>query len=180
MSRTSLRETLLATTQHNALKLNAGFLLNKHTGYSREIAVSESRTDVAANLVLDGLHGQLRLTRIPSGIYVAGSLIAAHATECSRCLKSAPFEATIKLSELYGFPPSDEAEFSISEDGELDLAPLVRELIVLEQPSRILCQPDCAGLCPTCGADHNVESCLCEEDNVDPRLSVLQSLLDQT
>ena len=180
MSRTSLRETLLATTQHNALKLNVGFLLNKHTGYSREIAVSESRTDVAAHLAIDELHGQLRLTRTPPGIYVAGSLITEHATECSRCLKNVSFEASIKLSELYGFPPSDEAEFSISEDGELDLAPLVRELIVLEQPSRILCQPDCVGLCPTCGADHNVESCLCEEDNLDPRLSVLQSLLDKT
>ena len=38
----------------------------------------------------------------------------------------------------------------------------VRDEIILEHPIRILCQPDCKGLCPFCGANLNHESCDCQ------------------
>ena len=37
----------------------------------------------------------------------------------------------------------------------LDLAPLLREYLVLDIPSRPLCRPDCRGLCPECGNNLN-------------------------
>ena len=38
----------------------------------------------------------------------------------------------------------------------------VRDEIILEHPIRILCRPDCRGLCPFCGASLNVETCDCK------------------
>jgi len=40
-----------------------------------------------------------------------------------------------------------------------------------------LCHADCKGLCPQCGANLNLESCTCENVQVDPRLAVLKNLL---
>ena len=37
----------------------------------------------------------------------------------------------------------------------------VREEIILDHPIRILCRPDCRGLCPTCGANLNQVPCDC-------------------
>ena len=47
---------------------------------------------------------------------------------------------------------------------------------VVEFPRKILCRPDCRGLCPKCGRDLNTGSCDCKEDP-DPRWAPLQAIL---
>ena len=52
------------------------------------------------------------------------------------------------------------------------------EFVELAMPVRILCSEDCAGLCPSCGANRNlVEECGCEPE-IDPRWSALAALKD--
>ncbi|MCX5757894.1 MAG: DUF177 domain-containing protein [Candidatus Hydrogenedentes bacterium] len=46
---------------------------------------------------------------------------------------------------------------------EIDLAPAVWEEVVLAAPTKFLCRPDCAGLCPHCGANWNRGTCNCHE-----------------
>ncbi len=40
----------------------------------------------------------------------------------------------------------------------------IRDEIILEHPIRILCKPDCRGLCPFCGANLNHEKCNCKDN----------------
>ena len=40
----------------------------------------------------------------------------------------------------------------------------VRDEIILEHPIRILCSPDCKGVCLFCGANRNEETCDCKGD----------------
>ena len=40
----------------------------------------------------------------------------------------------------------------------------VRDEIILEHPIRILCSPQCRGLCPFCGVNLNQEACDCKKD----------------
>jgi uncharacterized protein len=62
-------------------------------------------------------------------------------------------------------------------DTALDLDQMVRDAVVVGQPVRVLCRTDCAGLCPTCGADRNTEPCEHgEERAIDPRWEALRSL----
>jgi uncharacterized protein len=44
---------------------------------------------------------------------------------------------------------------------EVSTEPLIAEQVLLSLPMKPLCKPDCAGLCPTCGADRNAEPCQC-------------------
>lgn len=37
----------------------------------------------------------------------------------------------------------------------------VREELILDHPIRVLCRPDCRGLCPKCGVNLNRETCGC-------------------
>jgi len=55
------------------------------------------------------------------------------------------------------------------------LAPLA-DLVFLALPDKILCRPDCAGLCPECGRDLNLEPHVHEGEEVDPRWAALQQL----
>ena len=59
------------------------------------------------------------------------------------------------------------------EHGQLDLAPMVREEVLLAVPDAPLCRPDCAGLCPTCGADRNAAPCDCDTAVRDDRWAAL-------
>jgi uncharacterized protein len=43
----------------------------------------------------------------------------------------------------------------------IDLTDAVREEVALTAPMWLLCREDCAGLCPTCGADLNEGPCAC-------------------
>jgi uncharacterized protein len=70
----------------------------------------------------------------------------------------------------------EDVSLSFYQGDEVDLAPLLREAMILSLPTVPLCSDECRGLCPHCGANRNVGRCGCHDDWVDPRLAVLRSL----
>ncbi|HUA49629.1 MAG TPA: DUF177 domain-containing protein [Solirubrobacteraceae bacterium] len=50
---------------------------------------------------------------------------------------------------------SEELTSPYVEDGVLDLRAWARDSLALSVPANLLCRPDCAGLCPVCGANLN-------------------------
>jgi len=65
------------------------------------------------------------------------------------------------FTELFAYKTNalTDSGLLVPDNGDIDLAPLVREYLLLEVPIKPLCRPDCKGLCVVCGADLNVESC---------------------
>lgn len=161
------------------LKLNVGFLLSEGVGYQRVIDLDIPRIQVADDLELDYLCGELRLSRNSRGLLIQSKLETSIVSECSRCLTPTLVPVTLKLEELFSYPPDPEAEYSVDDTGILDLAPLLREEAILAIPMGTLCREDCAGLCPECGQNWNEGSCDCGQDDIDPRFSVLRDLRDQ-
>lgn len=93
-------------------------------------------------------------------------------TVCARCLKPLSIPMELTLHETVG-------ENEISLDGTvLDVSSIVMDNVVVELPIRFLCREDCKGLCSKCGADLNTETCGCEDDSIDERLSALKKLLE--
>ena len=52
----------------------------------------------------------------------------------------------------------------------------VNEYLALAVPYKILCKEECAGLCPQCGKDLNVEQCTCEKE-IDFRWNKLREIV---
>ena len=73
-------------------------------------------------------------------------------------------------------PFDDDLDSAYVEDGRLDLAGWARDAIAESVPALILCREDCAGLCPTCGANRNEVDCGCVPDETDPRWDALRGL----
>ena len=162
------------------LRFNFGFLLEADYGTSRLIELNYPSVQLSDDVTLAPLQGSITATRTTECIYLQGKLESSMSMECVRCLDEAIVPVDISIDELYYYPPQDapEGEARVGEDGIIDLAPLVRELSLLSVPIKVLCRPDCQGLCQECGANLNYGDCGCAEDDVDPRLSVLQSLLN--
>jgi len=155
------------------LRINVGFLLAESIGQSRDIEIDvDVPVSVAEDLMLDGLHGTLHLSRNSRGILVEGALRTHYADECARCLEEASVPLELDVQELYIHPAEPDAPWVVADDGNLDLAPLVREEMILGTPHTILCRPDCAGLCPDCGENLNDGPCQCAAP-IDPRMAAL-------
>lgn len=102
---------------------------------------------------------------------------------CVRCLEDAAVEIEVDAREVDQSDTDDEELRSpyVVED-KLDLGRWAHDAAILALPARILCRPDCAGLCPVCGEplnDANPEDHK-HDTGSDPRWSKLKELkLDQ-
>ncbi len=107
------------------------------------------------------------LEHVADGIVVRGEVEAPWQAVCSRCLQPVAGEISVHVDELYEPAPLEGETYPLDDD-TLDLTPLVRDALLLELPLAPLCTEDCAGICPSCGADRNETQCDCRSDDSDP------------
>ena len=137
----------------------------------------------------DTLEVSLFLYNAEGIIEVEGTYQGILEYHCTRCLKDLQDPLNGEIEARF-YPPSrdvsedvnetDQANLFVgnySEDETIDAGRVVREDIVLNRPMRVLCQDDCKGLCPECGANLNEEDCGHDtETDIDPRLAELQEI----
>jgi uncharacterized protein len=171
---------LTSNSQH-LLRLNVGFIIHESVGYSRDFPFELPSITLKPDLDLVDLSGVARVTRTQQGLLVQVMMTAATACECVRCLDDFFQPLKIDFVELYAFTPNSltESGLIVPETGLLDLEPLIREEMLLAIPINPICRPDCKGLCPVCGENLNESQCSHEDEEVDPRLSVLRTLLNK-
>jgi uncharacterized protein len=96
---------------------------------------------------------------------------------CYRCLGDAVLELPIHAREYQAESPEDEQMTTPYIEGlNLDVSAWARDSVALALPDKILCRPECAGLCGVCGKDLNDEPHTHEEEHGDPRWAVLEAL----
>jgi len=129
---------------------------------------------------------RLRASEAGSGeIVVRGSVEADLLQQCRRCL--APVagkfsqEVTIVLlpSDTPGVDEDSEARVFDARAAELDLSEPLREEVILAIDPYVVCDPECKGLCPQCGANRNVTECGCTMVESDPRWDALRALKEE-
>lgn len=122
--------------------------------------------------------------------HVRGRVAARVQVECDRCLKPVefPVDSTFKLEyvsvEDYQAQQAielteDDLDLSVFDGEIIDIDELVTEELLLAVPDHVLCQDDCKGLCPNCGADRNQAECGCKTAEVDPRWAGLKELVNR-
>jgi len=97
---------------------------------------------------------------------------------CWRCLDPATPHFDVDSREVSQPGSGDDELISpyVADDGELDLKAWVHDALALALPAQITCRPDCAGLCPQCGANLNEEPDHAHEAPRDPRFDKLSEI----
>ena len=101
---------------------------------------------------------------------------------CDRCAGEFTRQVEIPLDvvlveELSNEENEDEWVFPLEADAA-DMEDIVRTVFVLNMDSKLLCKPDCKGLCCRCGKNLNEGPCTCQKEP-DPRFAALRQLLDK-
>ncbi|HET8542381.1 MAG TPA: DUF177 domain-containing protein [Anaeromyxobacter sp.] len=148
------------------------------------------------------VHVDARLEKLGRRVRVEGDATAALTAACKRCL--APVSVDVPVELDLTLVPADERDgdadspslaerdhekgqkggsFS-AEDAEeetytgkvIDLDALVREQLLLSMPEYPVCDEQCKGLCPVCGANLNDRECGCDRHVPDPRWAGLKNV----
>lgn len=124
----------------------------------------------------------LTLTRLSSGLMLELELDVRLVGPCVRCLGDAGLDVSVHDRQYQASAPDaddDELRTPYLQDDRLDLSAWARDAVALSLPDQILCRPDCAGLCPMCGRDLNVDPHEHEDEGGDARWAKLAELRDK-
>lgn len=153
---------------------------------ARDPLVGEGRCEVEVPF-----HFDLQASRIGQDVVLEGSLAGRVGLECSRCAKRYSHalrdEFRLQLEPAEGQEPQDPEGLAalaatglcLAEDLEAGWfrGPWIRlddffgEVIALAWPIQPLCNEDCPGLCPRCGADRASIRCDCPAEDVERRMA---------
>jgi uncharacterized protein len=143
----------------------------------------------------------LDLTNVEGLVAVTGVLEGTIVRECVRCLKehedplafsvraafiqepkSAPrhpkrIDPRKARAEVEEAEPEEEPDDQYQYQGnQLELAPMLREHVILSAPMQPLCGDDCLGLCAQCGKNLNEGPCRCAAEPPIPTFRVVQGM----
>ena len=153
-----------------------------HVYQPDELGAFDDRVRIDAPV---NVHGEVRLAG--AGVTVTGNIETRAHVDCDRCLKQleVPVKTDFDLEYITAGEYETRSAAELTEevmsvsvfDGQtIDVDEIVKEQILLAVPTRMLCRPDCKGICPVCGSDRNTGDCECETKDVDPRWAALKNL----
>jgi uncharacterized protein len=125
---------------------------------------------------------RIELERRGGTFYLHYFVSTAGTFTCDRCLEpfvlelKADFQTVYYSSDSQGVDLDEETHLLAQDAIDIDITEDIRETVLLAVPLKLLCRPDCKGLCPQCGANLNYETCSCSTEVIDPRWAKLKQL----
>lgn len=114
---------------------------------------------------------------------VRGRMELTLAMNCDRCLKTVLQKITLDFTRQVCGP--DEYEGDTEEDDQnfmdgyqLNVDDLIKNECFMNLPVKVLCKPDCKGICLMCGKDLNTGKCDCNTFVPDPRMARIKDIFD--
>jgi uncharacterized protein len=171
------------------MQINVLRELRQPVGSVTLFEVAEDRLKLE-DVELGDLVGELTVLRTDRGLLASLEAKATMWERCARCLVTAECPVQVQFEEEY-IPVLDansgdrirvaaeEEGFRIGPDFMLDFREPLRQYVLMSEPLKPLCRPDCAGLCSSCGADLNKRPCGCIPD-ADERWGVLTGFETRT
>ncbi|MBQ8682528.1 MAG: DUF177 domain-containing protein [Selenomonadales bacterium] len=143
---------------------------------ARQLDIDEKTIKISNDIVVDGT-----ISYTGRLFQVSGSISFLAERVCDRCLESFTKQMVLPFDEVYQEDTAEKKEEDaiIFEGTVIDLSMVVREMVVLADFSKALCDENCKGLCLKCGTNLNEQDCQCDRYIIDPRLAALQSFFDK-
>lgn len=114
---------------------------------------------------------------------IMGKMEITFAVNCDRCLKPIEKKVVIDFTRTVTGPDEYKAEDSDDEQNfmegyELNIDDLIKDECFMNLPTKVLCRPDCKGICLRCGKDLNMGECDCDTFIPDPRMARIKDIFN--
>ena len=98
------------------------------------------------------IHVKAHLERAGNMVNAAAKVNADFGFLCARCLEDMHATSSFEYDFHFEVNPGDEY---------VDLGEEIRQELIMANPAKVLCKPDCRGICAGCGVNLNQEQCRC-------------------
>lgn len=163
------------------MRINVLQMLKEPVGTRTRMELEDSHLKLDESDVLRDLNGTVDFMRTDRGLLVMVDAEAKAHGRCSRCLEEIEYPLELKFEDEY-FPSADpstgtllpleedqdDEAFLINPLFDLDIDEALRQYKLLMDPLKLLCRPDCKGLCPVCGQNRNKGECDCKVEGDSP------------
>ena len=168
------------------MRYNVAQLLKEPTGSTRSYQLCAEFTDVER--IVDRATGTVDMLRTHQGVLIYATLEIQDTITCGRCLRETGLDYDLSIEEEF-FPildlhtghrqelPEDEVLGWIDANHDLDLTEVLRQYVITQRPMKLLCRPDCRGLCQICGGNLNEKQCGCRNESPKSPEGTLAQLL---
>lgn len=117
-----------------------------------------------------------------SKVLIEGGIRLVLEIPCDRCLKTVEVPLDVKFKQEIVSPDGKSQEEEHEQDFmlgfELDIEAFVNSEILINMPVKVLCKPDCKGICKQCGHDLNEGDCGCDTFVPDPRMAAIKDIFN--
>ena len=132
--------------------------------------------------VSEPVHAEGTVRNTADVLMMKGTITTRIHGVCDRCAADFTRDVEIPIDvvlveELSNEDSEDEWVFPLEAD-TADLEEIVRTVFVLNLDSKLLCSPECKGICYRCGKNLNDGPCGCQKE-IDPRFAALRQLLEK-
>ncbi len=170
------------------MKIDLSQIADEPLRFDERLSLEPERLDQDQVAAPVEVHVVGTVRSVGPGFSVDGSFEATGTLACVRCLEPVEWQVREEFSLEYRrreAHPDDlevaledeELEVGFLTDEVLDLSDMAAEQVLLALPMRVVCAEECAGLCPQCGGNRNVEgACGCEPET-DPRWAALRDIV---
>lgn len=111
---------------------------------------------------------------------VSGRTEAAINARCARCTKDFVERLSFSFSERFVKDADDLDDETYPYTGDtIEIDKAVLDNLFLELPIAGVCREDCKGLCPVCGADLNVTTCQCKQNEASWKRKLRDAIFDE-
>ena len=127
---------------------------------------------------------EMNFSNIGTGkVLITGKIKLVLDIPCDRCLKMVEVPLEVSFEQEVVSPDNgsqeeveDEQDFMLGY--ELDVEAFVNSEILINMPVKVLCKPDCKGICKQCGHDLNEGDCGCDTFVPDPRMAAIKDIFN--
>jgi DUF177 domain-containing protein len=123
-------------------------------------------------------------------IFLRAQVAARAKFQCDRCLDMFDRSLTTGYKAVYMWNTNDahagemdDVHFLTRDTNIINISDDVKQYLLLSVPLKLLCNDNCAGLCPSCGKNLNHVAggkCNCTEEKMDPRWESLVRVTRKT
>lgn len=126
----------------------------------------------------------IKLDKSAHQIVIDADAAARYKFLCDRCSVDSEADLLVKFQLVYIFSSqrveSDDSnvKYIAPDVDKIDISEDLKEYLDLSLPMKNLCNPECKGLCSSCGINLNVSTCECKNEIINDIWEPLKKLKD--
>lgn len=105
-----------------------------------------------------------RLVKTDKGFALNGHAKGVAVLDCALCIKPVDYPFDFDVIEDFTKDGDDEGEAIGFSGTSIDILPAIKRNLIINMPMKVLCTPDCKGLCHKCAKDQNQGECDCKKE----------------